>query len=679
MFVYWIGKEVKAVKFGPSNEYRAALLDIASNIFNVAGEYEATLHDELNEKLIRGKITGYVGSAEGEDKNTITTQYVATVKFGGKQQDLKFKDDDAVKNAVKDLHDDSTNTNWIMFTYDGELIQLASTGGEGFAQFSAMLKPTDVSYIFYKVLVQETGYGSSPKTVIIAWVGKDASSHDKARSAAHRMLLREYVNSTMSVAAEIPINSEDELNEASIRSRITGSKGRVEIDGEMRPAYEVQAVSNQQTKKFGGKDLNLKFVDEKAVIDTITELRKPEATIRWIMFAYDADEKLIILHTGPGGLYKAKEVMDPKQTVYILLRLSVIEYHNVAKGVLATYVPEEAEMFEKAKSAGHRMNLYEYCKKHMSVGGEFAAQTMEELTDNNLVAKIMGGGNTDDAVDPEKSVWDGKKSQVQVRQVIHGESKFQGTAEVDVEFSGKEQVAEALKDLETNDELDYVQFEVTGDNFRDLVLVEKGKDCLSDEWCEKKLTPKGIYIFVVSVASSESGYGMIKKFVFIQWIGFKVKHKHKVVASEIRYSLYKYCNTIMQLTAEMQGCQLPEEVTKDIVLAKVHSSKIRGQEMTLKKKDSKYEGLGKEKKSQLEFADEDAIDAALQELVQDDGPTNWFGVKYKEGTIDVLQFDTKGNGSVDEFKQVLKPTEQYFIVLKLKHAFGMFTIHVTSL
>jgi hypothetical protein len=416
------------------------------------------------------------------------------------------------------------------------------------------------------------------------------------------------------------------------------------------------------------------------------------------MFQYTPDDpyKVHIVHKGPGGVENFKNLLNDTEISYILLRLSIIEYSAVAKCVLITWVGENVDNFHKARSSGHRLNLYEFARGNISLGGEYQPQTLDELTDEKLVAKITGGKSEQgEAVPAEKVEANSRFDRVQLIQPKAPEIKkdaLYDAAQKEVEFSGKEEIKNALLELvDPNNNLDFVKFEVGGKTFRDITYIDKGTGSLTDEWRQQHLNPTGIYIFVLSISTSEGGYGMVKKYVFIQWIGAQVKHINKSRANEVRFSLYKYVDSVLHMSGELQSCQLPEVVTRIKVLEKVSGTRVRGKEMQLEKRDDKFTGLGKDKMVDPKFANEEDIDRALEEIVErapkddaeqqdeeqpeeqeDDNKERirWFGVKYQDNSIDVLVLDKKGKGDIEEFKQELKPDGVYFIVFKIYHAFG---------
>jgi len=257
-------------------------------------------------------------------------------------------------------------------------------------------------------------------------------------------------------------------------------------------------------------------------------------------------------------------------------------------------------------------------------------------------------------------------------------SKFSGEFKP-IEFTGKEEIAKALKELSSKSDvvyqdeatrLDYIKLKIQGKKMTDVVVEEMGKGSLTEEWREKHLDVNNINVFILAVSSSEGGNGMITKYVFVQWNGAQTKFQIRAKASELRQSLYNYCTEVLFMGAEIQGCTLPEHLTKKIVLEKLTGSNVRGSEVEVQRKQEKYNELGK-KKSQLSYENEASIYEALEKLVPLDGHEyDWMLVTYVDNSIDVLRLAHTGKGDCEAYKQYLKPNNMCFIVMRVMHAFG---------
>jgi len=554
-----------------------------------------------------------------------------------------------------------------------------------------LMHKNQVQYALLKLLVEETGYGGSPKITLIAWVGEEVAGMAKAKSSTHRLLLKEHCSKILAIAAEYPVNLEVELNETSIRAKLTGSKGKIEQDGGVMAPSIGTTRSTTGHKKFGGKDGNLRFADDKAVLEDIERLKDNKSGIKWLMFGYNDPEDFYttsVVHKGSGAVSSFKPHLSDNTVNYIVLRMSFMEYYEVIKVVLITYVGENSPSFLKSLSAGHRVNLMEFMRKHLSIGGEFHPQDLSELTDQALLAKITGakgGENVDDIKSESEEPYSSQKSsrwepQREVRSTIEVKNKNQFSGEYkNIEFTGKEEISKALKDLSARSDLvyqdeetrlDYIKLKIQGKGFRDVVVEEMGKGSLTEEWREKHLDVNNINVFIFAVSSTEGGTGMITKFVFVQWNGANTKFLEKAQASELRQSLYNYCTEILFMGAEIQGCTLPEHVTHKIVMEKLTGSNVRGVETKVERKQEKFMKLGKQK-SELKYENEQEVFEALDKLVQlEDPEIDWMLVTYKENTIDVLHLAHSGKGSVEEYKQYMTPTNMCYIVVKIMHAFG---------
>lgn len=572
-------------------------------------------------------------------------------------QDLSFKNENDVINTLRDLINDRSETNYIVFGYRNGSMEILSSGKNGIEGMKEFMEPKEIRYVIYKI-IGSTSYGGSLKVVVITWIGPEAGIAQKAKSATHRTFIGNYTKRFMALAGEYPLLNIEDLNDEKILQKLNSSVSDLSTKIEI-----------SQNRKFGGKDCTLSFVDDKQIDQDYEELKAQDLKIKWLLFAYDKDDlnKLNIIAKGPGGVSSFKPLMKDDQVYYVLMRLTFMEYYDIAKAILITVVGSQVPHFKKALSSGHRYLLYQFSKTKISLAGEYQPDSLEEMTDRDLAAKLTG--SSDDNVKEETT--SGRQEapkQIGSKFEIKDVHSFTGK-KIEYEFTGKEEMKTQLLILkDSSNNLEYLKFSIEGKDFRDLKFIESGNNALINEWKEKHLKPNETLLFIVSLTFSEVGYGKMTKNAFIQWTGNEIKALRRSKSSEIRHSLFIYVNSILNISTEIQAT-LPEHLSREILLSRFTGSNLRGKEMEIDEKLEKFKDFGK-KKIDLQFENIQTIYEAIDDLVKEESKINWVLVKYCKDSFDRLEFGEKGEGGIDQIKSKLEDNDIGFVALKVMHSFG---------
>lgn len=692
ILIAWVGQDVKPMAKASTTPHRIALFKYCVRHVSLSSEYQPISIDELDNDSIFGKVSG------GGSKGSTSGAGVISKSFGGKSQSLTLVNEASIMEAIQDLKDDHTPTNWIKLGYNGSnSLQFEEKGTGGLDEFQHHLSDDAVSYVLYKTYVEH-----SPKIALITWVGTGVTAGTaKARATTHQLELEAITKKVTPVAALYQALEREELKEELIHKKVAGSA-------------IISAPTAVSKGNFGGRDSNLKFDDDHAVLEAFKELRG-NSGIRWLLFEYVPGNQYTVSVTqkGKGGVRNFKQYLTNDIVCYVVMRLTFMEYSDIAKAIVVTWVGENAPSFQKALSGGHRINLYEFTRKQISVGGEYQPESSESLSDEDLLSKITGTKNDNAGDALEEKIQQQRTFEreriVQVQPTIEVKDAKQYIGEYkDIEFNGKEEIKQALANLAEkcrneqhdkaleNASVNYIKMKLTGKELRDVVIEESGDNGLTDEWRERHLSPNECLLFVFGLFTSEGGYGMMTKFVFVQWIGHDVKHLLKAKASEIRQSIYNFIHKELYMSGEIQGCTKPEHVTLKLVMEKITGSNVRGSEMKLEKKDKKFQGLGKEKKSKLSVKDQDKLMHLVEDMILQDylekkdekkdedeeneewknhkriseGKLDWILMSYVKDSIDEIEVTAYGEGDVHNFKSYLKPNSVNFAIIRVFHAQG---------
>lgn len=681
VLVTWVGTRTRGKRKALSTAHRSALQNLAEKHIIVAGACELMSHDEVKDDVVETKITGTKGSPRSYTRRRRTV-------FGGQSQDLRFVDESHILDALRELNDDSNNTTYLLFSYkkqdqanssEQEMLELRQKGEGTSDDIRSTLSTDQVQFVLVKMLVEEEGYGGSPKVILVTFAPPEADMFQKAKSSTDRIALKAFAEKILSVGGEYQCMTLDEFNDDAIKGKITGSKGKVEVSRDTFVRTRVKNRSQTVFKRFGGGDSTLKFDDMKLVDEAFDDLKSSDTRTSWLMFGYCSDEdpnRITVVQRGSGGVDSLKPYLTEDNIMYIVRRLSFMEYHEVCKVIVITWVGENVDHWGKAKSSGHRVNLYEFAKGYVSVGGEFQPLRMEDLTDNNLIAKITGSrGEAEMDEEYLKSLEEDARQRWEASRQIGPKANLtdldQYTGQfVPIEFSGRDEFRAALELMDQRgSDIDFIKLSMQGKNLRDIVVEETGNGALSEDWCAEHLDTTRTLLFVFAITTSEAGYGVARKYALVQWVGNDVKHRVKAKANEMRQSLFEFVNSILPMAAELHG-SLSEHVTRETVLAKIMGTHVRGREMHVRHRSDRFASMGRGN-WKLKYADQDAISDAIRRLVdEEDEEVDWIAVTYTPDSLDTLQLHAVGSGRNLEWKSLLAEDNVVFVVFSIMFTFG---------
>ncbi|MEQ2248631.1 hypothetical protein ILYODFUR_020917 [Ilyodon furcidens] len=108
------------------------------------------------------------------------------------------KNGPALTAAYKEVVDEKSDTNWALFTYEGNSndIRLAEKGDGGLEELVEELNSGKVMYAFCRVQDPNSGL---PKYVLINWTGEGVKDARKGLCANHVSAIANFLKVTMNV------------------------------------------------------------------------------------------------------------------------------------------------------------------------------------------------------------------------------------------------------------------------------------------------------------------------------------------------------------------------------------------------------------------------------------------------------------------------------------------------
>ena len=131
----------------------------------------------------------------------------------------KIEKDD-VRDAYMDVRSDSTDTNWALFGYEGDVIKV-TTKGVDFEEISPLLTDEDRAFVFLRVISGDE-LSKRTKFVLITWCGNSVSPLKRARISADKTVVKSVVES---IACEFMFSEKSELNLSHITEDVKKAGG----------------------------------------------------------------------------------------------------------------------------------------------------------------------------------------------------------------------------------------------------------------------------------------------------------------------------------------------------------------------------------------------------------------------------------------------------------------------
>jgi len=275
---------------------------------------------------------------------------------------------------------------------------------------------------------------------------------------------------------------------------------------------------------------------------------------------------VFLLEKGNGGLNELDRLFEPTVVVYAIVGIiSPFEgEYSLTKFLFITWVGPSVKPLQRARSSQHRVSLYNFANKYVSLTGEVAAQTKEECSEKKLVEKLMASRQeVDAAVEGSKPA-----TGAQTRSAGGQKGKEQ------FEIFNEEEAANAIKAVrDDSNPNNWLVFGYSETNKDALSVLATGSGGLAD--MKKYFKDSDIVFALLSVVIEEKESGedyKTTKFVFIPWVGPDCKPLIKARSSQLRLSLVTFLKKFVTVAAELQVLS-SEEITQEIVLQKLAGSR----------------------------------------------------------------------------------------------------------
>jgi hypothetical protein len=290
--------------------------------------------------------------------------------------EINFVDKQAGIAALKDVRDNTTPTNWALFSYEGpksEKVVLVGTGTGGVEEFVSNLNDNMIGYGLIRK-EEQIDDSLTIKFAGIMWLGDNVPRMQKAKTSVHRGKMQEFIGH---VHADIMANHKSEITDEILMQRFgegsgTANKVLSEQDrqariGQIKPptgnATAKQAPINAKTTgstssvkvanipKSPGENV-IKYVDENAIRDAIKDVRNDSTPTNWVLVGYEGKKgnTLVLLGSGSGGLDEVYLRLEDDMVGYCLFRTTLrVDETDAVKFVFIEWKGENIDRMHKAR------------------------------------------------------------------------------------------------------------------------------------------------------------------------------------------------------------------------------------------------------------------------------------------------------------------------------------------
>jgi ssRNA-specific RNase YbeY (16S rRNA maturation enzyme) len=335
--------------------------------------------------------------------------------------DLVFANESEAQEAINDLRNNNTATNYVLFTYSDSqknTLNLTAKGTGGVEELKTHLDNSKASYGLVRV-TDKIDESVTVKFVFIVWVGEKVPFLKKAQITTHKgsvtSLVGQYHNDVQ--ASEL-----GELTEDIIISKVTAASGSASHvrDASSSSSHSQSSssashsssttaptTSYRATQSTTPKSVNttktpgvgaaattsvIQFVNEDEIRTAIKQLRADNDPTDWILLSYEGNTtKVRLAGQGVSGIDELIGHLKEDQVCYGLYRTTDTIDNTVAvKFVLIIWVGEKVPFIRKAKITTHKGDITAFVGQyHVDLNCSNLHEISDEIV-RDLVQRASG-------------------------------------------------------------------------------------------------------------------------------------------------------------------------------------------------------------------------------------------------------------------------------------------------
>ncbi|PRP81054.1 hypothetical protein PROFUN_11132 [Planoprotostelium fungivorum] len=493
---------------------------------------------------------------------------------------LQFADEQEYRASIREVRQDSSPVDWVLFGYENDKAQKLVSLGKGSGGINELATHLKDDIIAYG-LVRKTDQIDDSTTVKFAFInflGDNVPRMLKARVSVQQGAIKDFIGQ---YHVDINTSSRDEVTDAVLQEKIgltSGSGSRVvNRDTGAREGANKGGRSTAAVNVKGATDLN--FGDADALKSAIADVRSDSTPTDWTLFTY-ADETsntIIQKSSGSDGVSGLLSNLSDDMVAYGLVRkIEKIDDSETVKFAYIRFVGEQIPRMLRARLGTHSgaVNAF-FHPYHVTI----EATEKSEISDDIIYKSIKAAAGTAVHVLPDQAR-PNVTQQWQPRNT-GGTNTTNATTKAPVpkaslagdqglKYADESAIRNAIKEVRADDNpTDWALVGYEGDKGSTLVLNGKGSGGLEELRSHLRENAVGYGLLRTTDKIDNS---VTVKFVFINWVGEKIDRMHRA-----RLGTHK--GQVHDLFAPFHvdiNAAVESEVTADIVREKVQDASGSG-------------------------------------------------------------------------------------------------------
>jgi len=421
-FVNFIGDRVGILQKGRISVHVSAVKQfVGQSHVDIA----AATPDEVTDVIVMQKIQDTSGtrtrvldgsgsrpSAGSPSSSSRSAGSVKSSSAPKSSEHLSISNESEYKNILKELRTGGeSGINWVLFGYEGgdsNTITLLGQGHGGVEELASHLNDKLVGYGLVKE-IEKIDESNTVKFAYINWIGEEIPRMLRARLGTHSGAIKDFLGS---YHVDIKATQKDEVTSEVVRHTIkraagtadhvlksTSSSGGSGSSGsQYRSGISQSSKSNSQKAGSvpGGKEANVRFLDESEVKAALKDVRSDSSDTDWALVVYDGpnSNNLILSGKGNGGISELSDRLDNDIVGYALLRETErIDESLTVKFVFIDWTGENINRMLRARLGTHSGAVKEmFAPYHVDLHTSDKPEVSEEHI-RGIIKKAAGTGN----------------------------------------------------------------------------------------------------------------------------------------------------------------------------------------------------------------------------------------------------------------------------------------------
>jgi len=316
-----------------------------------------------------------------------------------------FVEVNEIKDAIADVRNDKTSTNWVLLSYQGENsnnVVLAGKGDGGVNELIQQLKEDNVGYGIVR-LVERFDDSDTVKFVFIRWVGENIHRMLRARLGTHSGAIKEIVSPYhVSVEASTPDEITEEIVIATVKKAagtavhvldkvVSGGQTSYSPSQSYSPKSPSARSGSSGSFQGGvpkGSASNISFPNESELKAAIQDVRKDSSDTNWVLASYDApnSNNVILLGSGSGGAEELVSHLRDDIVAYGLVRQN--EKFDDSQRVMFAFINwtgENIHRMLRARLGTHSGTIKDiFSPYHVSINAEKSEEISAQIITTSI-------------------------------------------------------------------------------------------------------------------------------------------------------------------------------------------------------------------------------------------------------------------------------------------------------